>query len=152
MGHGLTHALAVARTIMPSTRLTSVSLITPQASSVRQNFISSYFMWVFSWRRLPSASDSNAAREEEDMMVGRTLSVPWIRGHAWAGTPEELEEAWAAEVSRGCAAACTTQQCTASTSNDQPILRICPKGPEVPLTAPLSIKWGKAVDHMSSIK
>lgn len=52
------------------------------------------------------------------MMVGRTLSVPWIRGHAWAGTPEELEEAWAAEVSRGCAAACTTPQCTASTSND----------------------------------
>ena len=52
--------------------------------------------------RLPSASDANAAREEE-MLVGRTLSVPWIRGESWAGTPEELEEAWAAEVSRGCA-------------------------------------------------
>lgn len=36
------------------------------------------------------------------MLVGRTLSVPWVRGHEWAGTPEELEEAWAAEVSRGC--------------------------------------------------
>ncbi|CAL8472078.1 g11620 [Coccomyxa elongata] len=49
---------------------------------------------------LPSASDANAAREE-DMLVGRTLSVPWIRGESWAGTQEELEEAWAAEVSRG---------------------------------------------------
>jgi hypothetical protein len=36
------------------------------------------------------------------MLVGRTLSVPWVRGHEWAGTPKELEEAWAAEVSRGC--------------------------------------------------
>lgn len=52
--------------------------------------------------RVPSASDANAAREEEDMLVGRTLSVPWIRGESWAGTQEELEEAWAAEVSRGC--------------------------------------------------
>ncbi len=52
--------------------------------------------------RLPSASDANAAREE-DMLVGRTLSVPWIRGESWAGTQEELEEAWAAEVSRGYA-------------------------------------------------
>ncbi|EIE23571.1 alpha/beta-hydrolase [Coccomyxa subellipsoidea C-169] len=50
---------------------------------------------------LQSASDSNAAREVEDMLVGRTLSVPWIRGSTWAGTQEELEEAWAAEVSRG---------------------------------------------------
>lgn len=34
-------------------------------------------------------------------MVERTLSVPWVRGPVWAGTQEEFEEAWAAEVSRG---------------------------------------------------
>ncbi|KAK9836936.1 hypothetical protein WJX81_000753 [Elliptochloris bilobata] len=31
----------------------------------------------------------------------RQLSVPWVRGDEWAGSLEEFEEAWAAEVARG---------------------------------------------------
>ena len=34
-------------------------------------------------------------------MVERTLSVPWITGPGWEGSPEDLELAWAAEMSRG---------------------------------------------------
>lgn len=49
--------------------------------------------------RLPSASDANA--EKEAMMVERTTSVPWVCGPGWGGSQEDLEEAWAAEMSRG---------------------------------------------------
>ena len=34
-------------------------------------------------------------------MVERTLSVPWITGPGWEGSSEDLELAWAAEMSRG---------------------------------------------------
>ena len=30
----------------------------------------------------------------------RQLSVPWVRGEEWAGSLEDFEEAWAAEVGR----------------------------------------------------
>ncbi|CAK0787805.1 hypothetical protein CVIRNUC_011027 [Coccomyxa viridis] len=49
--------------------------------------------------RLPAAADASA--EKEALMVERTLSVPWITGPGWGGSPEDLELAWAAEMSRG---------------------------------------------------
>ncbi len=49
--------------------------------------------------RLPSASDANA--EKEETVVERTLSVPWICGPGWEGSEEDLQLAWAAEMSRG---------------------------------------------------
>ena len=58
--------------------------------------------------RLPSASDANAALEQGAAAAGgaeqhgrqqqqRRLGVPWEMA-----TPEELQEAWAAEASRQC--------------------------------------------------
>ena len=47
-------------------------------------------------------------------MVERTLSVPWITGPGWEGSPEDLELAWAAEMSRGYCiihSAQTAEQC-----------------------------------------
>ena len=47
-------------------------------------------------------------------MVERTLSVPWITGPGWGGSPEDLELAWAAEMSRGYGlihSAQTDEQC-----------------------------------------
>ena len=47
-------------------------------------------------------------------MVERTLSVPWITGPGWGGSPEDLELAWAAEMSRGYGgihSARTDEQC-----------------------------------------
>lgn len=49
--------------------------------------------------RAATAADANAGREEQ--LVERTLSVPWVTNPPWQGSQEELEEAWAAEVSRG---------------------------------------------------
>ena len=34
--------------------------------------------------------------------MDRTLSVPWICGPGWEGSDEDLQLAWAAEMSRGC--------------------------------------------------
>ncbi|CAL5224837.1 g7591 [Coccomyxa viridis] len=48
----------------------------------------------------PSASDRNAEKEEM-AVVERTLSVPWICGPGWEGSDEDLQLAWAAEMSRG---------------------------------------------------
>ncbi len=50
--------------------------------------------------RQPSASDENAEKEEM-AVVERTLSVPWICGPGWEGSDEDLQLAWAAEMSRG---------------------------------------------------
>ena len=50
--------------------------------------------------RQPSASDRNAEKEEM-AVVERTLSVPWICGPGWEGSDEDLQLAWAAEMSRG---------------------------------------------------
>ena len=54
--------------------------------------------------RAPSAGDANAAAEERAALGERQLSVPWYAEPAWLGTREELEEAWAAELSRACVA------------------------------------------------
>lgn len=41
------------------------------------------------------------AKKEEMAVVDRTLSVPWICGPGWEGSDEDLQLAWAAEMSRG---------------------------------------------------
>lgn len=56
-------------------------------------------------RRLPSAADANAEKEEM-AVVERQLSVPWVCGPGWAGSDEDLQLAWAAEMSRGWAPHC----------------------------------------------